>query len=311
MPKLTAFIWPGSFHPDKGLAASGVRFNAVQEAYEVLTDETAKAQYDALWEKHAKEEAKAAREAAVRASAALEQEKQARDRAEKVRVQQAAALEKAAREQEEKDAAERAALEKQEKAALEKQARDAESAALKKAALEKEEADQAPVQARLRAEKAARDWKQNVETAARDQRERDALEREKDVAAKAAREQEEQARGRWLKKDKVWAAARGEWVYPLDQSLALSRPTSPTDISSGEEDLEYFAARDKAAREKAARAPASGCRSWSHEKFRVQEIPRYCPGDAPAEKTGRDPVPGLAQNWGFQELAARGQGKSA
>jgi len=122
--KLTSFIPPGRHHPDKG--GDPGKFREIQGSYEVLSDETEKAKYDALRGKQAKEEATDARFWAFWEAAKDLQEKAARDQEEKasqrrreqegVRAARERAerteRDKAAREQENKAREHRAGLEK-------------------------------------------------------------------------------------------------------------------------------------------------------------------------------------------------------
>jgi len=188
-PKLTATVPPGRHHPDKVEASGGNReeamgkFREMQESYEVLADEKAKAKYDALWEGQHSALAKAERENDVAQAA---QRQAARDSFARGQHAARAAQEKATRLQRERAAQRKAAREKEE-----------ESCAQQEAAFEKEETDRRE-QYKARAQRAARERGER-EQAVKDRAERRNAEllfllaREKEAQAAQMREQLEHA----------------------------------------------------------------------------------------------------------------------
>ncbi|KAJ1490458.1 hypothetical protein T484DRAFT_1777178 [Baffinella frigidus] len=275
------------YHPDKVAAKGGhpdkeaAKFRAIQESYEVLADEDAKAAYHALEEvpeqasraanargwaarEHAREKAKAreqneAREKAAWEKAAWEEELREKDARRKDELEKAARAEREmAREQ---DAArERDALERREKAAREKKA-------WKKAIREKERREvEKEAERKVAMEQAARAGGSIREE---EQRERENQARGKAVAHAARTHSEEAAGGSPKSREGMGLAAR-----LLSGSFFSSLANRGKEWGEQEKETRQPAVHQAAAlerREKAARAQRA--EAWEQD---ARDMERAC-----------------------------------
>jgi len=213
--RMTAAVPPGRHHPDKGGHAG--KFREIQESYAVLSDEAAKATYDALRKQQQAGGERAAREKDVQDKAAHEQRKKARERAEKIERDKVAREQQAAQEQEEERAARSPSpatwLRKAESA---KAGRDREQQEKSRAKGEREEAVRERATQEQREQAATREKsREQAAQAARDkaarereERERAKKEEERQAAALSAFLEKEEQTARRKQKEKELRAAR-------------------------------------------------------------------------------------------------------